>query len=71
MTKSISEYNSELRKKNITLKEYLKNFNINSATFVKIDNDLIQIKKVEVEYLDRIVDHLELIPMGGVIYLKD
>jgi len=71
MIKTISEYNSELRKKNITLKEYLKNFNINSATFVKIDNDLIQIKKVKVEYLDRIVDHLELIPMGGVIYLKD
>ncbi len=71
MIKSISEYNSELRKKNITLKEYLKNFNPNSATFVKIDNNLIHIKKVEEKYLDKIVDGLELIPMGGVIYLKD
>ena len=71
MSKTISEYNVELRKKNITLKEYLKNFNLNSATFVKINNDLIHIKQVEEEYLDKIVDGLELIPCGGVIYLKD
>ena len=70
MTKSIVEYNAELRKKNITLREYLKKVNINSATFVKIDGNLIHIKKIEEKYLDKIVDGLELIPMGGVIYLK-
>ncbi len=35
--KSISEYNIELRTKNITLREYIKDFKNNSPTFVKID----------------------------------
>jgi len=66
--KSISEYNAELRTKNITLKEYIKDFKNNSPTFVKIDGKLIHFAKVEELYLDKIVDGLELIPMGGVIY---
>ena len=35
--KSISEYNAELRTKNITLREYIKGLKNNSPTFVKID----------------------------------
>jgi len=68
--KSMSEYNAELRKKNIALREYIKGFKDNSPTFVKIDGKLIHFTKVEESYLDKIVDGLELIPMDGVIYLK-
>lgn len=71
MTKSILDYNSELRSKNIKLKDYMKSFNPKSATFVKINDELVQITKVDKKYYDCIVDHLSLIPMGGVIYLKD
>jgi len=71
MHKTMSEYNAELRARNITLREYVKDFKDNSKTFVKIDDNLIHFKKVEEKYLDKIVDGLELIPMGGVIYLKD
>ena len=64
------DYNAKLYKQNITLKEYIKRFNENSKTFVKIDDNLIHFTKVEDKYLDKIVDRLELIPNGGVIYLK-
>ena len=70
-TKTMSEYNAELRTKNITLREYIKRFNDKSPTFVKIDGNLIHITKVEEVYLDKIVDGLQLIPNGGVIYLKE
>ena len=67
----MNKYNEELKEKDITLKDFLNHFDSNSATFVKIDNELIQIKKVEVEYLDKLVAKFDLIPFGGVIYLKD
>ena len=71
MRKTIFDYNVELRARNITLREYVKDFKDNSKTFVKIDGKLIHFTKVEEKYLDKIVDGLELIPMGGAIYLKD
>ena len=69
-TKTMSEYNAELRIENITLREYIKRFNYNSPTFVKIDGILVHFTKVEEVYLDKIVEGLQLIPNGGVIYLK-
>ncbi len=70
-TKTMADYNAELRTKNITLREYIKRFNDNSPTFVKIDGKLVHFTKVEEVYLDKIVDGLQLIPNGGVIYLKE
>ena len=56
---------------NQCLKDYLTKFNINSPTFVKINEDLIHISNVPPYYLDYMVDRLELIPCGGVVYLKE
>ena len=56
---------------NQCLKDYLTKFNINSLTFVKINEDLIHISNVPPYYLDYMVDRLELIPNGGVIYLEE
>lgn len=56
---------------NQCLKDYLTKFNINSPTFVKINDDLVHVSNVPPYYLDYMVDRLELIPCGGVIYLEE
>ena len=56
---------------NQCLKDYLTKFNINSSTFVKINEDLVHVSNVPPYYLDYMVDRLELIPNGGVIYLEE
>ena len=53
------------------LKDYLNKFNINSPTFVKIKENLVHISNIPPYYLDYMVDRLELIPNGGVIYLEE
>ena len=68
--KSMSEYNTQLKCQSITLREFIKRFNDESPTFVKIDDQLIHFTKIEEEYLDKIVGGFQLIPNGGVIYLK-
>ena len=65
------EYNAMLRNKDIPLRDFIKRFSSKSNTFVKIDESLIHITKVEEEYLDKIVDRLELVPNGGIIHLKE
>jgi len=67
---SVIEYNKRFKEADIKLKDYMKPFNPKSATFVKINGELIQITKVDEKYYDCIVDHLSLIPNGGVIYLR-
>lgn len=57
--------------KKIKLRDYIEKFNTNSATFVKIKDGLIHITKLPPYYLDYMVDRLELIPNGGVIYLEE
>lgn len=70
MFMTVYEYNELFRKNDILLKDYRERFKMNSPTFVKINNDLIQIYKVDDKYLNCIIDRFELIPNGGVIYLK-
>ena len=67
---TIMDYNRRFQEADIKLKDYMQSFNPKSATFVKINGELIQITKVDKKYYDCIVDHLSLIPMGGVIYLR-
>ena len=68
--KNISENNELFKNQNITLKDYLTKYNKRPSTLVKIDDQLIQVTKVEESYMDKIVDKVQFIPNGMVIYLK-